>query len=104
MIATASCSKDDDQVQPVSQSSSVSERVTYTTHIEPLARKTCSAANCHNGITSSTFTAGRMIASAHNGTIDALLLSNKGDSPCGKLDNESIGMLQAWVNAGAPLK
>jgi hypothetical protein len=105
MIATVSCTKDDDQVQPVTQtSSSVSERVTYTSHIEPMARKSCSASNCHNGVSANSIVAGRLSAAAHNGTLEAMIFSRSQESPCGKIDEQSIALLQAWVNDGAPVK
>jgi hypothetical protein len=105
MIASASCSKDDDQSQSSGQSSvSVSGRVTYLSHIEPMARKACNASNCHNGIGENTISTGRLVAAAHNGLLDARVLSKSTESPCGIIDDESIAMLQAWVSAGTPMK
>jgi hypothetical protein len=105
LVTAVSCSKEDDQqVQPVSQSSSNVERITYSTHVQPLLRKACSASNCHNGISENNLSAGMIVGSVNSGSFQQRVFNQATLTPCGILDERSKAMLQSWIDTGTPLE
>ena len=101
ILAAVSCSKEDDQIQPSSQSNASGQKVTYLSHIVPIERKACNASNCHNAINQNALSTQIMVAAAKSGELQMRLTGN---SSCGTMDLSSVNLLQAWINTGATLE
>lgn len=105
LVTSVSCCKEDDQqAQPVSQSNTQMERITYSGHVEPLLRKSCAASNCHNGMSENNLSTGMLVAAVYSGSFQERVLDPSSSTPCGSLDNRSKVLLQSWINAGIPLE
>lgn len=107
VMAAVSCAKEDDQPQPVSSSSSSSatlQRVTYSVNIAPLVRKSCSASNCHNGVSEGAISSGSLVESVYDGSFEQRIFVLGDATPCGHLDKQSLAMLHEWVKQGAPIE
>jgi hypothetical protein len=104
MMATVSCTREDDQVQPSAQSvPESSDKVTFNSHISPLERKTCSASNCHNGFSGNALSAGRLIAAVHTGSLQNKM-NTENKSVCGPMSSETRAILLAWIEQGMPVE
>ncbi|MEP7262925.1 MAG: hypothetical protein ABI772_00430 [Bacteroidota bacterium] len=105
VMAAVSCTKEDDQPQTATSTSSPTiQRVTYSVHVAPLVRKTCSASNCHNGISESNISSGSLVESVYNGTFEQRIFVLGNTTPCGSIDKQSLSMLHDWVNQGAQVE
>ena len=101
ILAAVSCSKEDDQMQPTSQSNASGQKVTYLSHIVPMERKACNASNCHNAVNQNALSTQIMVAAAKSGDLQMRLT---GSSSCGTMDPSAVNLLQAWINTGASLE
>jgi hypothetical protein len=107
LMATVSCTKEDDNTSSAPSSQTTSARlqdVTFKSDVEPLMRKSCNAANCHNSLSQNSMDNGRLMAAVADGSFNKRIFVLGSSTPCGNIDADSRAILQAWVSNGASMK
>ena len=101
LLALGSCSKEDDSITSSPVQTESEKPVLFSTHVEPMMRKACSAAHCHGTTARLPLNRTTLLPMIADGSFHQRIFVLGNATPCGDLDKTSLTLLRSWVSQGS---